>query len=1189
MNTANGKSTTDLQLAFDVGHSSIGWAVLEAAGGRAPILRGCGSVIFPADDCLASERRAFRRQRRHIRATRLRLARMRRLLAHLGVLTQDQLEANEGAWPWLLAARVLRGGNALTWNELWEVLRWYAHNRGYDGNKGWSRHDAASAEDTEKEQLANELLDGFQKKHGRAGTMAEVFCEVLKIDPLGAKKSSIERVRNLGAAFPREGVEAEVDRILRAHLGGLPLLDERFIEAVMRDYTALPGPDYRLPSRYGQRLTDGSLSPGGLLFGQLVPRFDNRIIARCPITFERVYQSVKTETGDEERAKHEAEKQAKVPGIACVEFHRFRWAMQLANVQVATGDARKTRRLSIEERAKVDAIMREHGALTPPEFRKAVRGVTGGASDNLGEMLVHPDAERALVVDAARDFVSRGILAALWPALDERTRAHTLTNLRRGKAITARSLLSVAPAAAGAFERWWDGESLKKPRKDQSTRTREQALDERQRLPPINGRAPFSREVLLEAADFIFTTNRHPAEGAEGAADNGPLFRSEAIRRAQIQRAIDEQTNNHLVRHRLRLLVGETDEEAAKHPKQPRLNGLFQDLVDVYAGGDRTRIARFTIEVNRDVREMSGKDRVEIAESINKRLFNFKSVEKKLKEALGDKFPRTGAGSLLRKARVLDDLDRQCPYTGHVFEFKNLLERGKLSLDHIVPHSDRKTSAMDALVVTFSAVNDMKGKRTALRFIEEFGGQAVKGMPGVMIRSKAAYLEFVNALRPKRDPRKDSYYKAKRIPIDDDLRKWLRKAKLQLRDYVEKEFTAGDLTQTSQLVRLAAQALQKHYVGMEKAPVVVSLPGSVTGAIRKSWNIAGCLALANPLVLNPDDLDENGKPRVHRKTELRGITHLHHALDACVLGFISEFLPRDGGAWKKEVLELLSKRRLTTAEQAILRAQLREHINFTSEGEPRLCELSQELREQLRQRLAECRVVQHIPAEMAGLPTKETVWRVFDPTDPHASTHRLSRWLAAKKVKVPESNDSTVLIIRRKRQDSADDPDTGGNVLREEGKVWRWVYAEVEKSKVLGLDGHPDGKLRAIKGGKLIADNYGMALLPNGPKGKQFQIIRFFRVWQEIEKLRAANGGHRPAILRRGQLVTFHKGKWAGRVWRILGIEENGRIRFFEPDKVRRIDKPENYQKAQVTSLLRDGVRIVKAPLCGVAPKPTED
>ena len=204
-----------------------------------------------------------------------------------------------------------------------------------------------AARHSEKEKRANELLTEFGKGHGRPGTMAEVFCDVLKWIRLRYVKSSMQRVRNLGAAFPRESVEAEVERILRAHIGVLPKVDDQLIErADARPHgsawTRLCG----LPARYGQRLNDGSLSPGGLLFGQLVPRFDNRIIARCPITFERVYQAVKAETGNEEQAKHEAEKQAKVPGMDCIEFHRFRWAMELAKIKIATGDARSPRNLT---------------------------------------------------------------------------------------------------------------------------------------------------------------------------------------------------------------------------------------------------------------------------------------------------------------------------------------------------------------------------------------------------------------------------------------------------------------------------------------------------------------------------------------------------------------------------------------------------------------------------------------------------------------------------------------------------------------------------------------------------------------------------------------------------------------------------------------------------------------------------
>ena len=231
---------------------------------------------------------------------------------------------------------MLGGGAPLTWPELWDVLRWYAHNRGYDANRAWSRQEKPDTEDSEKAQRAHELLREFKRRHGRPGTMAEVFCDHLLlreferrhgrpgtlaevvcdhlgVDPRGPVKSSRQRVRHLGAAFPREGVEAEVERILQAHKGILPGVDDPLIHALLRDHTARPVPGLRLPARYGQRQPDGTLRPGGLLFGQLLPRFDNRIIARCPIAYERVYQQVLTETGDREKARREAEKRATVP------------------------------------------------------------------------------------------------------------------------------------------------------------------------------------------------------------------------------------------------------------------------------------------------------------------------------------------------------------------------------------------------------------------------------------------------------------------------------------------------------------------------------------------------------------------------------------------------------------------------------------------------------------------------------------------------------------------------------------------------------------------------------------------------------------------------------------------------------------------------------------------------------------
>jgi CRISPR-associated endonuclease Csn1 len=153
-NTKN--DITTFELAFDVGHSSIGWSVLKLTGAsdKEVELTGCGAVIFRADDCLASSRRAFRRQRRHIRSTRQRIARMKLLIEQLGGMTRNELDKPGCAWPWKLAAQVLNsksGSNKnllLSWAELWDVLRWYAHNRGYDGNKRWSAGEE-EYEDTE--------------------------------------------------------------------------------------------------------------------------------------------------------------------------------------------------------------------------------------------------------------------------------------------------------------------------------------------------------------------------------------------------------------------------------------------------------------------------------------------------------------------------------------------------------------------------------------------------------------------------------------------------------------------------------------------------------------------------------------------------------------------------------------------------------------------------------------------------------------------------------------------------------------------------------------------------------------------------------------------------------------------------------------------------------------------------------
>ena len=114
-----GKQKIRTGIHLDVGHASIGWAVTTQLGGDPCTMKvaGAGSVMFPPDKCLASVRRGFRRQRRRIRSTRQRIARLAMVLQERGVLTRGQAASNACACPWLLAEGVLGGSRKLTWME----------------------------------------------------------------------------------------------------------------------------------------------------------------------------------------------------------------------------------------------------------------------------------------------------------------------------------------------------------------------------------------------------------------------------------------------------------------------------------------------------------------------------------------------------------------------------------------------------------------------------------------------------------------------------------------------------------------------------------------------------------------------------------------------------------------------------------------------------------------------------------------------------------------------------------------------------------------------------------------------------------------------------------------------------------------------------------------------------------------
>lgn len=1102
------KMIQDLELAFDVGHSSIGWTVLknnkatnqsililpttkketgESNSAHEVEVLGCGVVTFGADDCLASKRRDYRRQRRHARATRQRIAQIEKFLAHIKVLSHDQLkqkhqQAGGHSAPWFLAARVLASNGdekyLLDWPKLWDVLRWYAHNRGYDGNRRWSAQEAeAQEQDTEKEKMAIALME----KHSTQ-TIAETLCKALGLEPFGDKQSSYENFKRLNAAFPRFVVENEVRRLLEFHKKKLPAIDGAFLKTIFEDWKAGSIPDLKLPARY----------QGGLLFGQLVPRFDNRIISVCPITKE------------------------KVPSKNCTEFFKFRWAMTLANIRVAGNQERELRALTADERKKINAVMVQEGALTPTGLKKVVREITGCLRDNLDTMLMHPDAKDALLLDPIQKLVRSDKLETLWPNFSHRVQKRVRDLWQRGKSVTLDDICSMAKKLGESlshFEtelnRLADAVNIQRAKKEGSF-NRKAFLDAPLQIRKQDGRAAYSRPLLARAYEQVMA-GKHPKE------EGGCLFITEEMRQTQLQKQIDQQTNNHLIRHRLLIL-----------------ERLLKDLITepAYANGDKSRVAKVTIEVNRDLREMSGKSAKEIQQDLGRRLSNHHGVAAKLEEDLNGRTfngqPIQITAGLIRKARIAEDLGWTCPYTGKTYDALDLVSR-QVDKDHIIPYSLRPSDSLDSLVITFSEVNRMKGQRTAWKFVSDEQGKNIDGSPQLSIVSVKRFEAWVKLLDSRRGHE------------DDQKRKKKRKELLLLPTYEEKGFVPRDLTVTSQLVRLGAQIVKKTFAGNEKQPVVVSLPGSVTGTVRKGWNLLGCLSFAAPQVKEADGSIKN-------KTDIRNLTHLHHALDACVLGLASHYLPNNGGLW-----EAIIKRNPNDGEKNLLRGT--GYFDFDSQGRFGLTELPDTLKEQIRQRLAEKRVVQHIPADMSGMRVEENTRGMTNLKDGRVFLRQQSRDAKTGKISIKETDELT--------------------------------------TKVIGLK---NGKLTPQKGVRVITDNFGVAILDHAQEDEEkFVIVPWHKVWPRIQELKPRNAGKVPRILRIGTLIRVSKK--AGRsdyrgLWMVRGVQLNQRAGFLvdlsSPDVIRyRVaGRDDCAQNIRLQALFDGGLEILKTPLTGIAAFP---
>ena len=989
---SNGK----IDVSLDLGYASIGWAVAEE-NGREPIVKGCGTVVFEPDKCLASDRRGYRRQRRHIRATRTRILRMKDYLMAQGVLTPAVAGLQHPhPEPWRLAAQALRGERVLTAPELWAVLLWYAHNRGYDGNRLWSAgRGEEDKEDTKKVQAAKDAMTQYGTT-----TMAETVLDiVIDGNPTGP---ALKDYKALNLAFDRLRTMQEVEDILRAHVGKLPGLTEEVVHALMAD-----------PKREPDALRAWPKIPkaylGGLLAGQIKPRFDNRLAPRCPI------DDVKT------------------PLKSCDAFLAFRWAELLSHVRVGFM-GQPLRPLAPAELKALDEGVRKTGRYTARDFNKAVRDLVACDHDNLDALLSGPDTDKDMLVR--------------YPGLVQLDATFGIGNFRQDEE-AQKALRRLSNRLAKGKEVLRD-DILPLLVKDKSKKQ----FDKLSASLP-SGRAPYSERVMRQAVAEIFT-------GKDPRAEGGILYRDATKEDPLPEKDIDRATNNHLVRHRIKILLR-----------------LLGDIVHDYAENNPARIGKLFVEVARDIKDFSGKKKKEIDSEIASFRRSALQAAQKAAEALNCD-PAAVTAGLTRKMRIAADLGYTCPYTGKTFDARDISSK-TVDLDHILPRSQRTTDAMDALVLTFNAVNRLKGARTARQFIRDCGGQTVQatGPDGqvitLQIRTEEQYLAAIDKLRC-----------ASSIPKEKKLFK-LRIDKLKMLTVDEAEgMTQGMLTQTSAIAKLAHRAILGWFKTHGCKPIrPILLPGRITKEVRTGYNLLGMLAQFDArLTQTFTDLDGTQKTKVVPKGDMRNLTHMHHAVDAIAILLAGTLITPQNRVW-----DLIAKRRQTEDEKDFLLQN--GPFAWDSHGHLTLQRLSPAIERPIRDALGELRTVRYASKRLGRTVLEETQWRV----------ERIEN----------------------------------GRVFLRQGHGKAAKRTDLSLSAVYGLNpSGGNGKLLRNKAVYVGDANYAIALT-NPPV-----VLRERFVWRELQTLTAKNGGNAPKLLRKGDLVVIPEGERKG-VWMVDSLMDKKR------------------------------------------------
>jgi len=220
----------------------------------------------------------------------------------------------------------------------------------------------------------------------------------------------------------------------------------------------------------------------------------------------------------------------------------------------------------------------------------------------------------------------------------------------------------------------------------------------------------------------------------------------------------------------------------------------------------------------------------------------------------------------IEKYKYWAEQNYRSPYSGKAIPLSELFTE-KYQVDHIIPRSKFYDDSASNKVVVESTLNDLKGNRLAIQFIEDSQGRDLG------VQSMGDYIKFVDEVFTNK--KKKRHLKLYEVP----------------EDFIERQ-----MNDTKYISRTIAQFLRPVAIGNETDEGVVYTSGNITSDLKGKWGLHKLWKemlkprferleeILGEQLIFPNE-EHNGDYRFGK--DYKRVDHRHHALDALVIACTS--------------------------------------------------------------------------------------------------------------------------------------------------------------------------------------------------------------------------------------------------------------------------------------------------------------